>query len=177
MKGKRTSIEFEKHELIITDQEGLLVHHLKKPDSGIDNIKYINTNGIMAVTGDYSNWIFCREFHPTADGYVDDRYWKEKLKINSCQQPAKYDGDRTHEEIKELLKNDEYDWNEEDKDFLNDLLTSTDDEIEYTYQAYRNNPYSFDLETIPFVKTVDYHFLAILDGFDEICRRLKEENK
>ena len=175
MKGKRTEIEFEKHELIVTRQEGLLVHSLKKPDSYMDSIKYINTNGILAVTGDYSNWIFCREFHPTADGYVSDSYWKEKLKIHSCQEPSKYDSDRTEIEIKELLDDPERNWDDEDRDYLNDLLTRTDDELEYTYYAYRQYPSKWDSESVPFVKSASFHFLAILDGFDEICRRMKEE--
>lgn len=176
MKGKRTGIEFEKHELTIIRQEGLLVHHLKKPDSYLDSIKYINTNGIMAVTGDYSNWIFCREFHPTADGGVSDSYWREKLKIGSCQEPSKFDAERTEEEIKEMLNDAEHNWSEEVKDYLSELLRITDDELEYTYYAYRQRPSGWDAESVPFVKSVDYHFLAILDGFDEICRRMKENS-
>lgn len=174
MIGKRTGIDFEKHELIITDVDGLLIHYLKKPGTHYDSIKYINTNGIMAVTGDYSNWIFCREFHPSKDGYVESQYWREKLKIGSCQEPSRYDSLETEKEIIELLKNE--DLSESDRDYLNELLEVVDDEVEYTYTAYRSSRIDWDYESIPFVKTVSYHFLAILDGFDEICRRLKEES-
>ncbi len=181
MKGKRTGLEFENHVLTITEQDGLVVHHLKKPNTVCDNIKYINTNGILAVTGDYSNWIFCREFHPTADGYVSEGYWREKLKIGSCQEPSKYDPEKTEEEIRELLKDEDEDSPliEGDKEFLNGLLSYVDDELSYTYSAYRDIPRNskFDYENIPYVKTVSYHFLAILDGFDEICRRMKEEEQ
>lgn len=182
MKGKRTKhLDFKDHVLTITKSEGLLVYTLAVPNSSIDSIKYINTNGIMAVTGDYSNWIFCREFHPGPDQYATDSYWKQKLKNSSCQEPAKYDGERTHMAIQELLSEDD-DLSAEDKEDLKELMKYTDDEFEYTYQAFRESGLSkrWDLENIPFVKTVDYHFLAILDGFDEICRRLKEgqlENK
>ena len=172
--GKRTQIDFSKHELQVVASDQCLIHKLKKPDTYTDCIIFINACGIMSVTGDYSNWIFCREFHPSKEGAgCDDSYWKQKLKIASCQEPAKYDGDRTHQEIKEMLADEDQEWSEEDKEFLNGLLSYTDDEIEYTYEAYRNQPSHFDMEYIPFVKTVDYHFLAILDGFEEICRRMK----
>lgn len=177
MKGKRTGIEFGEHDLIVTNQEGLLVHYLKKPNTNIDSIKFINTNGILAVTGDYSNWIFCREFHPTADGGVSEGYWKGKLKISSCQEPAKFDSVRTEEAIKEMLADSDRDWNEKDKTYLNELLTKLDDELEYTYYAYREYPSNWDAECVPFVKSVDYHLLAIFDGFDEICRRMKVEKE
>lgn len=175
MKGKRTGIEFNEHELLITKQDGLLVHYLKKPGTITDSIKYINTNGILAITGDYSNWIFCREFHPSADGGASDCYWKEKLKIASCQEPAKFDGERTSERIHEMLADPESQYGKEEIEYLNELLKRTDDELDYTYYAYREYPSRWDFESVPFVKSVDHHFLAILDGFDEICRRMKEE--
>lgn len=177
MKGKRTEIEFEEHELIIIQQDGLLVHHLKKPNTIIDNIKFINTNGILAVTGDYSNWMFCREFHPSADGYVDDGYWKEKLKIHSCQEPSNYDSKRTEEAIKELMNDEERNWSKEDKEYFDGLLFRLDDELEYTYYAYREHPNNWDAESVPFVKTIKPQFLYILDAFDEICRRMKVQEE
>ncbi len=179
MKGKRTELEFENHVLTVTEQDNLTVYHLKKPDTVCDNIKYINTNGILAVTGDYSNWIFCREFHPSSDGVVSEGYWREKLQISSCQQPSKYDPERTEEEIRELLKEEEEPLSEDDKEYLNELLSRIDDELDYTWYAYRGMPNKgrFDYENIPFCKTVSYHFLAVLDGFDEICRRMKEEEQ
>lgn len=178
MHGKRTEIDFSNHDLIVTKSDGLLIHWLKQPDSSIDNIKYINILGNnLVVTGDYSNWIFCREFHPTAEGYVSDMYWKEKLKNSSCQEPADYDSERTIEAIKEILNNPERDLSEGEIDWLNDLLRLADDEINYLCRAFRNNNINWDAEQIPYVKTVKFHFLAILDGFDEICRRLKEGEK
>jgi len=174
---KRTDVDFSKHELHITKQEGLLVHHLKKPDTYWDSIKYINTNGLMAISGDYSNWLFCREFHPSADGHCSDGYWQEKLKNSSCQEPSKYDSDETELEIKEMLADPDREWSEEEKEYLEECLQYVDDEVEYTYHAYRNNPGTIDCESVPFCKKVDYHFLVILDGFEEICRRMKEEKE
>jgi hypothetical protein len=71
--GSRTNFDFSEHELIITKSDGLLVHTLKHKDyNKMYRFDFINTNGIMAVTGDYGNWMFCREFHPSPDGGVSD---------------------------------------------------------------------------------------------------------
>lgn len=177
MREKQTNIDFSEHELHITKQDGLIVHFLKKPGTYYDCIKYINTNGIMAVTGDYSNWIFNREFIPSPTAEHWDGYMKEKLVISSCQEPAKYDAKRTEEAIKEFLK--EEDLSEENREFLEELLTKVDDELEFLYYAFREGNHSIDYEYMPYVKSVNYHFLAIMDGYNEICKRLREseENK
>ena len=73
-----------------------------------------------------------------------------------------------------MLADPEQEWTEVEKDFLNELLSRVDDELEYMYYAYRENPASWDYDYIPMVKTVDYHFLMVMDGFEEICRRMKE---
>jgi hypothetical protein len=62
MKGKRTGIEFGEHEVLVTKTEECLIHYLKKPNTISDSIKYINVGGILAVTGDYGNWIFVENF-------------------------------------------------------------------------------------------------------------------
>src|SRR3989344_2189435 len=87
----RTGVDFTKHELIVTEQEGLLVHRLKHPEyTYMNSVTFINTNGIMAVTGDYGNWIFCREFHPNDKEGVSGGYWLEKLKIASSQEGQEF---------------------------------------------------------------------------------------
>lgn len=239
-KGKRTGIDFSEHEVIITEQEGLLVHYFKKPNTITHSIKFINTNNILAVTGDFGNWIFCREFHPSADGYVSEGYWNEKLTIKSEQTCSKFDSEETEKELQKMLdehqvledilnnfkeynnidedldnddlikeinsKDDlifkdsgnvnvptndlddvlgifEYEeyLKEEDKKFVEELISSVDDELDYTSTAYRNLYYSgtrFDYENIPYYKTTHRWLLIIYDAFDEICRRMKlEENK
>lgn len=175
MNEKRTRIDFSKHELIIEESDNLKVHYLKKPGTFYDSIKYINTSGIMAVTGDYSNWIFCREFHPgiTDHELAQVGYWKEKLKIGSCQEPSSFDPDRTTEAINEILSDPNQNLDVKSIEWLNELLGLVNDEYEYIYHAYRETPDNWDSESVPFVKSVSYHFLAILDGFDEICYRLR----
>ena len=72
MNTKRTEVDFSKHVVEITKQEGLFVCYIRVPGTITNSVKFINTNDIMAVTGDFGNWIFCREFHPSATGGVSD---------------------------------------------------------------------------------------------------------
>lgn len=177
MRQKRTEIDFSKHELIIENKDDLLVHHLKKPDSYLDSIMYVNTHGFLAVTGDYSNWIFCREFHPSGNGYCDSRYWSEKLRIGSCQEPSDYDAERTHNEIQALLDNKEEPITLKQREWFENLLKYTEQEAEYVYQAFINNTIGWETESMPYCKSYKYHFLAILDGFEEICSRIAEKEE
>lgn len=177
----RTGIDWSKHEVIVTDQEYLKIWHIKKPDTVVNNVKFINTNGILAVTGDFGNWIFCREFWPSVDGGVSDGYWGEKLKIASEQTYSAYDTEETAKEIEEMLNGglEEYGYEGEEleqmKEYLTECLAVSDDELEYTYQAYRNMPSFMDYEQVIFRKSPHRWLLAVFDAFDEICRRMKEE--
>ena len=173
---KRTQTDFSKHELTVKSQEGLLIHHLKIPDTIARNIKFINTNDILAVTGDYGNWIFCREFHPSAEGYVSDQYWIEKLRICSCQEPMEYDAEATAEAIQEQLDDPDADLDEEEKLYYSDCLSVVDDELEYTYTAYREMPGNMIAEDVIFYKKNRDWIDVVFDGFEEICRRLKSDN-
>lgn len=177
MIGKRTVIDWGKHEVTITKQDGLLVHHLKDPDTVINNIKYINTNGILAVTGDYGNWMFCREFHPSANGFVSEGYWKEKLRNLSTQEPNDFDEDATRKELEEYIADTEDPLNKTEKEYIEGCLDALGDgEFDYSYYAYRNNVGRFsDNENVPFRKKTKYWLDAVFDGFDELCRRMKEE--
>jgi hypothetical protein len=181
MKEQRTKIDFANHEVIVTDQPGLLVHYLKKPGTINDSIKFINTNGILAVTGDYGNWIFCREFHPSAGGHVSDGYWKEKLVIASSQEPEEWDRDitkaRIRLQIEGGLQEEGFEGKQlqEMKQYMSDCLERCDDEeFDYQYFAYREYPSFCDTESVIFVKRTKYWLTAVFDGFDEVCRRIKE---
>lgn len=79
--GRRTKVDFSSHELKITSLSGEgSKYELKKPDTIIHSVVFFVLGGITAVTGDFGNWIFCREFHPNISGEnVSDRYWVEKL--------------------------------------------------------------------------------------------------
>jgi hypothetical protein len=177
---KRTNVDFSKHELVITEQDGLLIHHLKEPGTVIYNVKFINTNGVLVVTGDVGNWFFCREFWPTADGYVSDYYWLEKLKMYSEQEGEDFSSDLTKKEIEEGINGglEEYGY-EGDKleqaiEYYNELLDYVDlQEWEYVSFAYNNFPNFMDAEDVPFVKEIKVRLKIVFDAFEEICKRLK----
>lgn len=169
----RTNTDFSKHVLTTTKREGMLIHVLAKPGTNMDSVTFVNTNDIMAVTGDYGNWIFCREFHPSASGKVDERYWIEKLQVASSQDPYDFDGKAAKEEIEELLKDPEKSLSPEEKEWLQELLEATDgSEFEYIAKVM-DYPASFPSEMIPKGKTTKYWLLVVFDAFEEICRRMK----
>jgi hypothetical protein len=182
MNSKRIGIDFSKHEVIVTKNDNLLIHYLKKPGTTWDSIKFINCDGILAVTGDYGNWIFCREFHPSKDGYVSDGYWHEKLQILSSQQGMEFDGEATKEELrrkiaehKEEVAQDLLEENESLLEYYEECISLCDDnELDYTYYAYRNLPKGMDYDDVVFLKDYKPWLKAVFDGFDEICRRMKE---
>jgi len=178
--GKRTGVDFGQHELRVTKTGDLLIHDLKKPDTGIHRVKFINIENVLVVTDDFGNWIFCREFHPSKDGSVSDKYWCEKLQNSSTQNPYVFDADTAKEEIKEILEEDDGSLSEEEKEWLAELSDEAD-EGEYSYIAKAmDHPSSFDTENIPQGKKTNYWLLVVFDAFDEICKRLKAkeaENK
>ena len=129
--------------------------------------------------------MFCREFHPSEEGYVSDGYWLEKLRMNSTQEPYKYNSEETAELIKEKLKDleeeydngdiDEKEYNQYKEYYVEECLYYVDDEIEYLYNAFRgNNSSNLDYEDVPYVRTVKPQLNIVFDAFDEICKRLKK---
>ncbi len=173
MRKKRTEVNFDKHEVTVIDLGETLIHKFKKPDSYHQSITFINTQGILAVTGDYGNWIFCREFTPSPDGFVSDSYWCEKLKISSTQKISDYSPEETRKEIEEKLKNaaDE-DLDDNDIEYLKDLLNQADEcEERYMVYAHDNLPNNRDHEFVPCIKKLNPWLEVIFDAFDEICRR------
>lgn len=192
MLGRRTGLDFSEHQLHVKETEDLKVYYLKKPNTSWDSIKYINTNGILAVTGDYGNWIFCREFQPTPDTGACNHYWLEKLRIDSTQNATEYDMESTlegllkriieyKEEYVERYGGEYHEDNVHEKaydeifQYLDECLDKVNDEYEYELYAYRERPNYWDTEDVIFYKKPKAWFLTILDGFDEICRRLKEK--
>jgi hypothetical protein len=178
--NKRTNIDFSKHELKITKLEGVLIHEFKKPDTRNCMLVFINTCGVMTVTGDFGNWVFCREFHPTAEGAVSGGYWDEKLEISSVQKSDKYDADETLKEIQDFRKSFEENYgremNEDESEWIEQLENNVYDEHEYVYLAYRETPNTIDYESVPFGEKRHFWLNAVYDGFNEICEVLKREN-
>ena len=50
-----------------------------------------------------------------------------------------------------------------------------DHELDYTHYAYREQPNGLDYEDVIFIKDYKFWLKAVFDGFDEICRLLKEQ--
>lgn len=187
--GKRSGIDWSRHEhktvinRIPVDQGGkefvsFRMDILKMPNTITNSVKFINTGGVMTVTGDFGNWVFCREFEPDgrAGAGASEGYWKEKLSIGSCQVVEKYDSDATKAEIKRRIRDAEKDGiDKEEMEYLEELLNYVNDEIDYRYQAYHLLPGNLDYESIPIKKITHHWFIIILDAFDEICLRLKEK--
>lgn len=178
--SKRCKIDFSEHEVLIAKQEDLAIYHLKKPNTFYDSVKFINTNGILAVTGDYGNWIFCREYHPSPKDFVSDHYWDEKLRTASSQVSDVYDSEDTEKQIRKKLNGGLVDYGyegarlEEAKEYFEECLNYVDSEYEYIAYAYHNYPNFMDSEDVVFEKKYKGWLLAVFDAFDEICRRMKE---
>lgn len=167
-----TSIDWSEHKLTIIKNEHVLIHKLKKPGTCIDMVIFINSMGVCSVTGDYGNWIFCRELHPSKNGYVSRSYWSEKLKISSTQHSAEFDRDTAIEQINKLLNDEEQQFTQEERDWLDDLKSAAD-EGEYAYHAEAiQYPDHFDIEMIPKGLKRMYWLDAVYDAFNEICSRI-----
>lgn len=185
---KRTTWDFSKHTHrveIFKSEEGneIRVDHFQEGNKSCGYIKFVNDDRGLSVFGDFGNWIFCRPFYPSKEGFVSDGYWNEKLKISSSQEHAKYDSEATEKELRQMIKSGlkEYGYRGEElnevKEWFKDLLYYVDDELEYTYHAYRgDNPTNMDYEYIPFCKKGSYRLEIIFDAFDEICNRIDEKN-
>lgn len=178
--SKRTDIDFSKHRLKITELDGVLIHEFKRPETRNCMLVFINVCGVMTVTGDFGNWVFCREFHPSADSDgVSGGYWDEKLQISSFQQSHIYDSDETLKRISQF-KEDFDDWygremNEEEIEWIESLESNVEDEHEYVYLAYREKPKDIEYESVPFGKKRHFWLDAVYDGFDAICELLKKQ--
>jgi len=189
----RRNVDFSKHILLETHYTNPITKHnldvwdFKLPDSEYTNrVTFINSCGVLTVTGDFANWVFDREFHPSPDGFVSDGYWAGKLRQSSQQESSHYDAKETEKELLELIESglEEQGYKDSElfraKEFYEELLNYVDDEIEYTYHAYRDysRPDFLDHEDIPFCKSLHTWLEIVFDAFDYICKRLKEdENK
>ena len=178
---KRTNLNFSEHIYTKYSDKYCTIFELKIPNTIRNSIKFINSCGVMSVTGDFGNWVFCREFHPSADGGVSGGYWDEKLQMYSEQTYKKFDSDETIREINDFKSNygEDYSekYHEEISDWIEQLEYSVYDEIEYKNEAFRNKPDIIDYERVPFGEIRHKWLNYIYDGFDEICNRIKlEEN-
>jgi hypothetical protein len=170
---RKTSVDFTNHKLNIIKHDDIVIYEYKKPGTIINGLTFINAKGVMTVTGDFGNWVFCREFHPKKDDYVSRGYMDEKLQIASEQTSHKFDSETTVNLIKEFKKQFKSAYgrkmNDEEKDWVKDLIYHSDDQHEYIYYAYREKPTTIDYESVPFGKKRHIWLEIIYDAFNEIC--------
>lgn len=173
MSETRTNIDWSRHIVETQINDLVRIDCIRLPNSRTNLVKFINCGGVMSVTGDFGNWIFCREFHPSKDGLVSNGYWDEKLRIGSVQKSHKWSSEETLKEIYRY-KEDYVDENtdQEELDWLEDLENCVDDKYEYIYSAYRNNPSGVDAEYVPYGEKRHIWLDAVYDAFDEICKRM-----
>lgn len=176
---KRTDIDFSKHILKITETDDVSIYDFKIPNTKHLSLTFINTCGVLTVTGDFGNYVFCREFHPSPENSVSDYYWDEKLQIHSIQKPHKYDSETTLEFIKEFKDSFEEiygrEMNEDESDWIDNLICNVDDETSYINIAYQETPSTIELDDVPFGKKRHYQLDIVYDGFDAMCEYLKNE--
>lgn len=182
--NKRMDVDFSNHELIIVEKEDYLKHTLKHPEySHMYLVEFLNIDDKLIVSGDYGKWMFCREFHPSKDGYVSDHYWVEKLNMDSTQNGYEFDSEATEElikerlaELEEELENGDIDEDtyDEYKEYYEDYCLYYIDENKHTYltNAHNHIPSKMDHEDVPYVTDILPRLKIIFDAFEEICRRL-----
>jgi hypothetical protein len=164
---QHTKIDFSKHILETKDLGDIQVYTFKLPDSDYKHkVVFIVGEGVTTVTGDFGNWVFCREFHPRGTEYISRGYADEKLEINSVQKSSKFDTDRTVELIKQFEEEYLEELDEETKDWLEQLDNEASDEVEYTRIAYREQPRWVDYDEIPFGEIRHPWLDAVYDAFN-----------
>lgn len=182
----RTQVDWSTHthrREVFKNQQGqeIIVDHLQKGKSPDEYICFINDFRGLTVRGDYSDWVFCRNFIPHPDNKtITEHYWIEKLQIaNTSMEFKSLDFEATQKALEkefEWVDKGEYtqeEWEkiEEWKEEIIGTLESGD-EVEYLYMAYRlSNPLDWDGEYFPYYKKVPIHLEVVFDAFEEICRR------
>lgn len=129
---KRTNVDFSEHIVIEThfknDNHNIDIWDLKLPDSDyIHRVTFINSCDRMMVKGDFGNWVFSREFHPSKNGGVNSYYWDEKLKTSE-EWKLEHDYIIVYDPDGWDRKNYHYSWYEElitEKEFMNRVHMST----------------------------------------------------
>lgn len=187
----RTCIDFSQHilttKIFKTDNwETIRVDEFYKPNTITNWLTFTNTSENLVVSWDFWNWVFCRPFIPSNNGEkISDPYWCEKLRNSSTQTAWEYDSDTSYEEVEKIIKELEEnieDYDDEDfyeiKDWWEDLLNHTENELEFLYHAYWYDwlrPENIDDEEIPNWKKWHFWLEVVFDAFEEMCSRLPVE--
>lgn len=186
LREKLSREDFSKHILEIKQDSLTTVHSLKLENSSMYSVNFINVMDRLLVTGDFGNWVFCRKFIPSKDGYVSPYYWVEKLEILSTQQGYEFDVEGTRKQLEEEIEeyNDDHKYDKENEDdddeddetieYLKRCIELTEEpECYYDAYAYGEHPSDWDCESVVKVMKIKLRLNIIFDAFNEICRRLE----
>lgn len=177
---KRTQIDFSKHQLEINQKgKDTVVYKFRKPGTALHGITFINSNGIMAVTGDFGNWIFCREFKLSIkrSSTVSDSYWSQKLKISSTQNPEVFDPVATDKELNKLsgeYSTLSYDQQEELYEYIDLLKGNLNSQFHYESEAFSEKPSFLYYEQIPECYKQHPWLSMVYDAYDQMVVRFME---
>ena len=176
---RRTTIDLSERQLIVNKSEYVSIYEFRPPKSPYSSVNLVACLGITAVTGDCGNWIFANEFHPKKDGYVDDAYWIQKLRKNSCQEPTVFDSSFCEQQIKEILDAQEDVLTVDDMQFLYGLQGSLINEQAYNNFIFWNKDdmWSGTYADLPSGRKIRQHLLILFDMFDEMCERIAALNE
>lgn len=169
-------VDWSKHVVVKEQIDFCTIHTLWIPNSSFNMVRFINAGGICAVTGDFGNWIFCRQFIPHWGQYCDPSYWDEKLQIASQQKAHQYDPYKTDEAIKRRMNSSTCDPVE--RRYLNEVMEYVhENEMMYTIQAYNNLPDGYDHDTMIIEKSRHHWLDVVYDAYNEIVKRITNEAK
>lgn len=167
---------------IFKSEEGneVRIDHLQKGNSNSGYVRLVNDKYGLSVFGDFGDWVFRRGFIPQSGQHVDMHYFAGKL--SSYIKHSEFDSEETAKELEELINGGLEEWGYEGEElkkaikWFKELLENVDDELEYTYIAYRgDNPSDMDYDYIPFVKKGSVQLKIVLEAFNVMCDRLKEK--
>ena len=167
---KRTNIDFSKYELKIINNTNIKIHWLKLKDSNIYNVKFINADGVMVVTGDVGNWIFCREFWPCKDSTVSESYWVEKLEMYSSQKATVWNVEQAKSDLEELKNGRE--WSETTIEWFDEAIDACEDNDCFFVAVAGKHLSEIDGELLTDIgMVIDPRLEVVFDAFEEVCSR------
>jgi hypothetical protein len=183
---KRTQIDWSDYELIIKDEDSYKVHWLKNPNSMGSNVKFIQVEDILLVTGVFGRWSFAQKFNPEKIDKVSDSFWCNRIRLGSSQVSHLFDKKVAQmaiaEKIDELLdygiKDDdgEISFNDDDKEleysFWIGAIDCCDNEFDFTKYFYENKPMHIDDDFLSNCGKQNPQLDAIFDAFEEVSRRI-----
>ena len=177
----RKNMDFSKCELTIHRDEYVTIHKLHKDTSPTFNIDFINTNGVCVITGTCGEWVLSDNLLPKPGSRICDDYWAKKLSSHETGQEAyEFSKQFTKDAIVEDIKSVNHSYEEEDYRTVMDYFVGClecleESQLEYEHFAINELPDCMECESIVIARSIKKDVLYIFDVFEEICRRLKEQ--